>query len=155
MANVAFVNLNGMEKFLATLKRLGNEAPKIAALAIYREAERIMTDSKEHYVPVAADGGSLKASGQVQPPEIKGGLVKVVMGYGNSSVKYALAVHEHLSEHSPPSWIKAEESGRGIHWHLRGRGPKYLELPVNKARKGMDARLAADVKREIERMAKA
>ena len=148
------LRISGFDQLRAVIKKLGDVAATAGAAAIYREAERIMTDSKQNYVPVAPDGGTLKASGVVALPEHKGNTITVVMGYGGAAAAYALAVHEHLSAHSPPSWIAAEDSGSGVHWHLSGRGPKYLEKPFNEARKGMDARLAEDVRREIARAAK-
>ena len=136
------LRISGFEQLRAVIKRLGEAGVTAGSAAIYREAERIMTDSKQNYVPVAPDGGTLKASGVVVPPEHKGHTITVVMGYGGAAAAYALAGHEHLSAHSPPSWVAAEASGGGVHWHLSGHGPKYLEKPFNEARKGMDARLA-------------
>ena len=125
--------IQGMTKFLATLKRLGAEAPKIGAGAIYREAERVMTEAKRR-TPV--DTGALKSSGQVQPPTTTPTGATVTMGFGNSATRYAIFVHENLRARHPVGEAK------------------FLENALNAARRGMDDRLAGDVKREVERMAK-
>ena len=147
--------LVGADALVKTLAALAKGTPAMAGKALYREAERIMTDSKANYVPVAPDGGKLRASGLVQPQNVTAGGASVTMGYGGAAAAYALAVHEHLSMHSPPSWIMAEWQGTGVHWHLPGRGPKYLELPFNAARKGMDTRLAAAIRKDIAAATKA
>ncbi len=143
--------LTGMEPLQAKLAQLGVAMPTVAAGALYREAERIMTRSKNEFVPAHHD--VLKTSGQVQLPVIAGSVVTVVMGYGGAASAYALAVHEHLSEHSPPSWVAAEAAGHPVQFHPSGRGPKYLERPLNEARSGMDARLGADIAKEVARLA--
>ena len=101
------------------------------ASALYREGERIMATSKTE-VPV--ETGALRASGQVTPPTITAQGVEVVLGYGNSSVGYAVYVHENLMARHPVG--KA----------------KFLEDPMNRARQGMEDRLAADLRKEFQRV---
>lgn len=145
------LTLSGGPEFLRRLAALGDRGPQAAAGALYREAERIMTRSKEEYVPV--DDGTLRGSGHVQLPEISGNTVTVTMGYGGAAAAYALAVHEHLSEHSPPSWQVAEAAGRPVQFHPTNHGPKYLEIPVTEAQANFDQRVAADLKPAIEDVA--
>lgn len=90
------------------------------------EAETIMTTSKRDHVPV--DLGTLRGSGRV------GKVIKlrkdfsITMSYGGAASAYALAIHEHLSSHSPPSWKRAR-----VKFNPAGRGPKYLERPIRDA----------------------
>ena len=80
--------------------------------------------------------GSLRASGQVASPEVRSEGARVTMGFGNSAVGYAVHVHENLQAHHPVGQAK------------------FLEQPLNEARNGMDARLAAELRAEIERAAR-
>ena len=125
--------LLGAEAFVKTMRALGNNSPRFAAIALYREAERIMTAAKA-LTPVLT--GALRASGQVASPEVHGDGARVTMGFGNSAVGYAIHVHENLQARHPVGQAK------------------FLEQPLNEARSGMDARLAADVRAEIERAAR-
>lgn len=107
-----------------------------------------MARSKSEFVPV--DLGTLRASGTVKPVKRSGTNYSVTLYYGGPSAPYALAVHEHPSEHSPPSW-----RGKGVEdilavrtripWSLDGRGPKYLERPLLQAMDGMAERLGARI----------
>jgi hypothetical protein len=110
------------------------------ASALYEEGERIMAESKEHFVPVAH--GTLRATGFVSPPQFENGEITVVLSYGGPAMPYAMAIHEHLSEHSPYSWRVAEQKGSGVHFKIGG--PKYLERPVLEAAPGFTDRVAAD-----------
>ena len=118
------------------------QVPLAVARALYAEAEGIMADSKEHYVPV--DFGVLRDSGTVEEPVIEptaeGTVISVTMGYGGAAAAYALAVHEHPSGFDPPSWQVAMATGHGVHFTVGG--PKYLELPFNDAASHLDERLA-------------
>ncbi len=135
--------------------------------ALYREAERIMADSKQHHVPV--DLGTLKGSGHVQLPVVSGTRVVVTMGYGGAASGYAVYLHEGTGPvvgrppFMPPvdairKWAKRkgipEEAAFAIARAIgqRGQRPlKYLETPANNARRGMDKRLAQDVAVQIAR----
>lgn len=126
------------------LKRLGDAGPQVAGGALYREGWRIMTQSKEDFVPV--DLGALKSTGDVSLPETRGDRIEVVLGYGGPAktrtrdgkdyVGYAIVVHEDLQAQ-----------------HTVG-GPKYLERPVLQAERGLGGRLAADMRGELERRAR-
>lgn len=136
--------LRGGTAMANKLRDIAKRFPDRVASAIYMEANSIMSKSKR-LCPVAPDGGTLRASGTVHKPERKGRQISVLMSYGGAAQDYAIAVHEHLSEHSPPSWIIAEETGRGINWNADGTGPKFLEIPINEAMPGMLQRLAARI----------
>lgn len=87
--------------------RLKNDFPIAADATIeevsqglYQAAERVMTDSKENYVPVVT--GELKRSGFVDQPQVSRlGRIGVVLGYGRTfpSRRYAVTVHE-----APPEY---------------------------------------------------
>lgn len=109
--------------------------------ALYRRAQGIMADSKEHYVPV--DLGTLKSTGKVHPPEYLGRQVTVALTYGDAATAYALAVHEHPSKYSPPSW-----QGTQVTFSPSGTGPKYLEKPLMAAVPTLPHELAADLNLE-------
>ena len=119
--------VTGLDALDAVLAQFGQRALDEAANLLYARGETIMGDSKENYVPV--DQSTLQGTGHVEEAVIEGENVSVRLAYGGS-LDYAEAIHEHLSEHSPPSWKKAETSGRGVHF-TQG-GPKYLELPYLK-----------------------
>jgi len=113
------------------------KAKVVAALTA--EAKEILTDSKEHYVPV--DEGDLMRSGRVEKVKRDGKVTHVTIKYGGAGVPHAVAVHEHPSASSPPSW-----QGKRVRFHPAGRGPKYLERPIRKASSGMLNRLAKRLK---------
>lgn len=115
--------------FSAALERQAHLVPIYVGDAIYAEAELIMTDSKDNYVPV--DIGTLKASGYVNEPEEVGHKVSVELGYGGEADDYAWVQHERLDFH-----------------HEVGEA-KYLETPFNEAVNGLEGRLAERVKRRL------
>lgn len=106
--------------------------------AAYREGERIMTESKEHHVPV--DLGDLRNSGHVQKPRREGHTIVIDLAYGGEAAAYALAVHETPSKHDPPSWV-----GKRVRFSPAGHGAKYLERPLMAAVPGMAKRIAEDL----------
>ena len=138
---MANVKITGDKKVIANLNKLARRAPVGAAAALFQEAEKIMTESKESFVPV--DQGPLRASGQVAKPDVTPLGASVTMGYGGDAEAYALAIHEHPSPASPPSWAGGVNFKRG--------GPKYLERPLRNAIPGMAVRLGVKIKAFIAR----
>lgn len=143
----------GVREMQAKLKQIVDKFPDRVAAAIRVEAEIEMTEAKRR-CPVGPVGakrrpgevpGTLRASGMVHDPVRKGRNISVLLSFGGGAQDYAIAVHEHLSEHSPPSWVAAEESGYGIHWNAAGTGPKFLEGPLNESRPYMAERIARRV----------
>jgi hypothetical protein len=124
------IPLDGQEQFRRAMRELGRRGRASARAALYREAEAIMTVSKT-IVPV--DLAALKNTGTVFPPEAKGATIVVEMGYGGPAVTYAVIQHEHLG-----------------YRHTPGQSAKYLEKPTLEAIPGMDARIAADMRRDLE-----
>lgn len=151
------LTITGLTEFERALAQLTGQIAQLAAAALEREAERIMTHAKQDYVPV--DTGALRGSGQVAPADIAGTKVSVELGFGNAAVDYAMIVHE-----TPPSRLGVRQAlgeayndplfgaaqRRLQNYAIGGRGWKYLERAIDDARAGMDARLGADVRRAIE-----
>lgn len=128
-----------------SLQGLIQAAPPALGAALFVEAEDIMGESKENFVPV--DFGTLRSSGHVQPPVVDGTVVEVAMGYGGAAAKYAAAVHENpragKTGGRAPVGKAIQVNSRGTyspprkyqHWAKVG-GWKYLERPINDARTG-------------------
>ena len=157
------IEITGFPKLEAALKRLGAEAPRLAGGVLYREAERIMTAAKKR-TPV--DLGNLRASGHVALPVITQTTASVTMGFGGpagsgnhggetnrESVGYAVYVHEDLTASHVKVLSKKEAALRGSATGAIGEA-KFLEKAADEARKGMDVRLAADLRRDIEGIAR-
>lgn len=149
--------LTGDADMLKALRRIAAKVPSVAAAALYMEGERVMRRSKNEFVPVGPPmmGGALKRSGMVDPPargldpEQSGAGPRdwvVKLSYGGEAMDYALAVHEHFSEHTPRSWRVAMAHGKTIQFRLKGTGPKYLEKPLMDAQRGLDERIAEKVR---------
>ena len=82
------ITLKGAAELIATLERLGGDMNEIAAAALKQEAENIMADSKDNYVPV--ESGVLRSSAYVGDPQITQASIEVEMGYGGAASDYAL-----------------------------------------------------------------
>ena len=103
--------IKGAAELASRMKQAPVKVRTELARILYQEAEGIMTQSKMAHVPV--DTGALRSTGHVQKPEISSkGQVRVRLGYGGPSARYAIYVHENL---------KAR--------HVVG-GSKYLEKPT-------------------------
>jgi hypothetical protein len=126
------------------LRKILVGAPRTAATAfgqaLRTEAEHIMAESKNR---VPFDTGTLSGSGRVFPTEVRRGRVSVELGYGGAASAYALAVHEHPSEHSPRSWSGTVNFSKS--------GPKFLERPVMEAAAGFGSRVGQEIGRVLGR----
>lgn len=135
--------LDGTAKMAARLERLATRFPDDVARALYFRAEKCMTRSKRDFVPV--DLGPLRSSGHVEPPVRSmgrfGNTIKVALVYGGPAAPYALAVHEHPSAHSPPSW-----RGVVVTFSPPGHGAKYLERPLMETSATLATDIASDVR---------
>lgn len=138
MASFKVTGIDGVER---NLYRLAERYPRAAAKIVNEIAETTMTAAKE-MTPV--DFGVLKASGHVSRYATWRNLA-ADLSFGT---EYAVPVHEHLSEHSPHSWVVAEASGAGVHFSPAGTGPKFLERAVLKAAQTF----ARDVRDGIDEM---
>lgn len=135
------INIKGLaatKKKAAASKAATHSA---AAQALRLEGEEIMARAKDEFVPVNL--GNLRASGHVADVEIEpDGSMAVRLAFGGAAAPYALAVHEHPSPHSPPSW-----QGTVVEFSPPGRGPKYLERPMVEAQAGMAQRIGERMRR--------
>jgi len=128
--------LTGVKKMQQRIRQIADEQRLKQKQFIRLEAEGVATNSKQNFVPV--DLSVLMNSIQVGDVEEKGNTLQVAISAGGPAIDYAVAVHEHPSGFSPPSW-KAASS---VTFSPSGRGPKYLERPLLNAVKGMSRRLA-------------
>lgn len=122
----AAVTWQGLEEFTRTLDATPARLLQAAGGGLYRRAEAIMADAKEHYVPV--DLGILRDSGHVELPEVTAEGVQVALGFGGAAQDYAVIQHEDLSLAHP-----------------NGGGPKYLERPLLAHGEHLLADLAEDI----------
>ena len=123
--------MEGLDQLTRRLDKSGKLSAQAMAGPLFLEAGLIMTKAIK-LTPV--DVGTLQTSGKVQRPKITRTTATVTLGFGGAASAYALAVHEHPSKHSPPSWDEGASFTSG--------GPKYLERPVKEARKGFGRRVA-------------
>lgn len=138
MADEPQLILTGLDAVSSALLELVTQYRSAAVVALNEVAEEVMLDAKSR-TPV--DKGILRDSGHVE--HATDGKLEAELRFGT---KYAVAVHEHLSEHSPPSWVKAEASGRGVHFHPEGTGPKFLERAIQAEAPKYEEDIAAKIK---------
>ena len=81
--------VGNLSKKLEKYTKLASEETK---RTLFMEAEGIMAESKEKFVPVMT--GALRGSGFVEPPKVQGGNMSVTLGYGGPAAPYAVVVHE-------------------------------------------------------------
>ena len=145
MATAFTVELEGITEALRAVGLYGDKAVKAARAQIFREASDILAEAIRR---TPLDLNALRKSGKVLPQPDG----SVIIGFGGQAEAYAEAVHEHLSSHSPPSWVKAEEGGSPVEWSVAGTGPKYLEIPFLEKQTGMSQRIAERLRREAGRV---
>lgn len=126
MAKVLSVEIKGDKEVTAKLAAYGLNAARAMANALYEEAQGLITEAKEE-TPV--DTGALRSSGHVELPQIEGTKVTVEAGFGGAAIDYAIFVHENLES-----------------FHATGNA-KFLENPLNRRSRGMDARIAEKMRR--------
>ena len=115
-------------KFKNDFDKIQGGTIKDLKVALYREAETIMTAAKTDYVPIRT--GALRNSGTVYVPEETPTSVEVRMGFGGASAPYAAVVHEYPKKY-----------GQGKN--------KYLSQPLNISAKGMANRIAKAIRNSI------
>lgn len=136
--------MKGADEMIARLRQLAAKFPDRVGASLYKRGQVIMTQSKR-LCPVASDGGVLRASGQVSQPVRSGRNISVTLSYGGAADAYAIAVHEHISEHDPPSWQVMNEEGKLIQWTSAGTGDHFLQRPIDEAMPTLAADIASDV----------
>lgn len=131
------VEFQGAKEFARQIDAMGKEGLLALGRSLYQRGEEIMGDSKERYVPVAPiNGGNLRSTGHVAPPERTGPTtVRVQLGYGGAAAPYAAVQHER-------TWYK----------HTTGQA-KYLYIPAMLHSKGMGKKCSSDMATAIIRHA--
>jgi hypothetical protein len=140
------MRVEGDKEMLANLEKLKVRNIDAAKAALFAEAANIIADSKENYVPV--DTGNLRKSAHTEKPKWFGKTISIKFGYGGTAAPYAAAVHE-----NPRAGKTGGTSPKGRKyktWAKTG-GWKYLEFPFKKALTGMAERLAARMKKHVNR----
>jgi hypothetical protein len=141
------------------MQRLMARVPQVVASVLQSEA-RVIFQMSQRLVP--EDTGDLRTSGRVVPNSPTS--VSIVYGENGPSQAYALAVHEHLSSHSPYSWKVAEankaarnrkraaKKRRGaVKFWKPGTGVKYLERPFKARTAGMEKRIGVAINSRLLR----
>lgn len=113
------VDVHGVPRAVANLKRTANTTVDRVARGMYLEAERVMAESKEFYVPVRT--GTLRSTGHVSPPRMVAGRIVVELIYGGPAAPYAIVVHERPKIHA---WSPTAAGTEGVN--------KFLEAPFRK-----------------------
>lgn len=132
--------MKGLQEIIKNIDRIEKDLEKQEVIALKKEAFRIMADSLEHYAP--QDEGDLIKSSFINEPTKENGELTIQFGYGKGKAEeYAVALHEHPSRSSPPTW-----KGKELTFGKPGTGEKYLERPLFKAVDGMTGRLSNDIK---------
>ncbi len=121
--------MKGVAEMTAKLLTIRDKFPDRVAAALYTIAQQIMTEAKRR-CPVAKDGGVLRASGTVEKPVRSGKRISITLGFGGAASAYAIAVHETISPHDPPSWTIMYEHGRMIQWTSTGTGDHFLSSVI-------------------------
>lgn len=160
--------VKGTRELMRALERAGARAGEASAAALYQEGERVMAASKQE-APVGVDG-VLRASGHVERPQMNTTGWQVRLGYGGASKGYAQVVHDGRTpgKKAPPAralepWVKKkmavpQDEVRSVAFlvarkiGLKGTKPtKFLERPLMEAVPGMAGRMAARIRRSLER----
>lgn len=118
--------VRGLVQMEQALRRIQNQFKDEIPRALREEGERIMTISKQEFVPV--DTGNLRASGTVSDARRVGRDVVVDLFFGGPAAPYALEVHENV------------DAGHRV------GSAKYLEIPLNAAIPGMLNRISRRLK---------
>lgn len=134
------IKVKGLAELQGRLSRLAKENPVAAKRALVRQAEFVMTDSKQNYCPVK--DGHLRASGHVV---VDPKWIKVTWSYGGPAgtylnkqdVGYAVVQHETLTFR-----------------HTVGQA-EYLKRPLEKAiGSGMGDKIAREIATEFANVAR-
>lgn len=120
--------LNSMEDKLRKLI-LNSKADMLRSFTL--ELEKALTLTKRKYVPV--DKGPLRSGGRVVSVKRVGNELQGVIAFSGPQ---ALAIHEHPSSSSPPSW-----RGADVVFSPAGTGEKYISRGLNESSEGMPERI--------------
>mgnify|MGYP001613739824 CR=1 FL=1 len=124
------IRVDGLRPMLARLRALGQAGVTIAGRAVRDEAEAVMTTAKEKYIPV--ESGTLRASGHVKAPVIRGHTIVTEIAFGGPSAGYAIYVHEIPSPIATHGAEFNAKHGGGVSRGVDQQW-KYLEKPLMEA----------------------
>ena len=134
--------MKGANEMIAKLQKIADKFPDRVAAALYQIAQQILTEAIRR-CPVAKDGGTLAASGLVSKPVRNGRNVSVTISFGGAADAYAIAVHETISKHDPPSWTIMYQNGGMIQWTSSGTGDHFLSSVIDEYQAVLPTLMAA------------
>lgn len=146
MADFTLRGVADLRRNLTDISRQSRENLSSAAL---EEAETIAERSRNEFVPI--NSGNLASTIKVVSGQLEqgrndlgqftfGSALEVRIIAGDDTTPQALAIHEHPSPHDPPSW-----EGVNVQFKPSGRGPKFIEIPLNESIGGMAERVGGKV----------
>lgn len=146
---MADFTLRGVADLRRNLTDISRQSKENLSTATLEEAEAIAERSRNEFVPI--NSGNLASTIQVVSGQLSqgrndlgqftsGSALEVRIIAGDDTTPQALAIHEHPSEHSPPSW-----EGVNVKFQPSGRGPKYVEIPLNESIGGMAERVGGKI----------
>lgn len=146
---MADFTLRGVAELDQKIKDIERSTRENLSRAALEEAEAIAERSRNEFVPI--NSGNLASTIKVVSGDLSqgrndlgqftsGSAVEVRVIAGDETTPQALAIHEHPSPHSPPSW-----EGVDVQFRPSGRGPKYLEQPLNESIGGMTERMGSKI----------
>ena len=142
LAKGGSIRITGDKELSRKLLSIAAKTPIAVAAALKTEAEKIMADSKQNYVPVDSD--TLRTSGHVKNPKISAKGISIKLGYGGAASKYALIVHENPRAGKTGG---VSPSGKKYKTWSKVGGWKYLEKPVMKHAAVMAINMSVTLKR--------
>jgi hypothetical protein len=126
-----FLKWFGIDILMALLNKGKTTATNVTAMALMEETQLMFAESQRR-VPVKH--GTLRRSGIILPPVVKGSSVLIQMGYGGAASAYALLQHE-----------------RQDFRHKDGQTWKYLETPVRERIPNLELRLQQRIDRILSK----
>lgn len=151
MSNSSSFSLRGVVDLRRSISDILRDTKENLSAATLEEAEMIAERSRNEFVPI--DTGNLASTIRVVTDDsglrqgrndlgqyTSGSAVEVRIIAGDDSTPQALAIHEHPSQFSPPSW-----EGVDVTFQPSGRGEKYLQRPLDEAIGGMAERVGSKV----------
>jgi len=146
------LEVKGWDEVQRRLQAMAQAAPEGVAEGVWKVANDILTEADQLCPESPHGSGTLRRSGNVEAlTSGDGRLIGARIGYGAQAEDYAVAVHEHLSEHSPYSWRVAVATGHGVRWSRPGSGPKFLERPLLAAMPTFVEHVASVVRERLAR----
>lgn len=130
---MASFTLSGVEQLQRKIRNIESQMKKSLSSTLETEVGEKVRGKAKEYCPersgALVDSIVLVKAGVEQGRESSGrfneqAVARVSIVAGNDSTPHALAVHEHPSKHSPPTWD-------GVTVKFTKGGPKFLERALN------------------------